>query len=96
MSQSFAAEHLSDYEDFLDPAKIYSLIALSSATNRAYSLCSRAFIKLESLDTISVEDKKAYEDLAVEIFTRYCCLLRQSRGLHWLLGNMRWRSYAPG
>nr|CAB3267696.1 WD repeat-containing protein 35 [Phallusia mammillata] len=65
------AENLSDYDDFIDPSKIYSLVALSAATNRAYSVCSRAFIKLESIETIKEEDRKAYSNLALEIFTRH-------------------------
>ncbi|MCP9265269.1 hypothetical protein DINM_020523 [Dirofilaria immitis] len=41
------ALHLTDYEDLIDPAEIYSLLALSSCTARQFAVCSRAFIKLE-------------------------------------------------
>lgn len=39
---------------------------------------SQAFIRLESIETLSQEQKDAYEELALEIFTKYVyqkCLL---------------------
>lgn len=58
---------LMDYEQFIDLIKIYSLIALTSALNRNFSICSKAFIKLEQLD----DDENVYKRFASEIFSKY-------------------------
>uniref|UniRef100_A0AAY4A968 WD repeat-containing protein 35 n=1 Tax=Denticeps clupeoides TaxID=299321 RepID=A0AAY4A968_9TELE len=63
--------HLRDYEDIIPAVEIYSLLAICSSANRAFGTCSRAFIKLESLETLSQEQQQMYEDLALEIFTKY-------------------------
>ncbi|KAJ8290228.1 hypothetical protein GJAV_G00010260 [Gymnothorax javanicus] len=65
------ALHLRDYEDIIPAVEIYSLLAVCSAANRAFGTCSRAFIKLESLDSLSAEKRQLYEDLAMEIFTKH-------------------------
>ncbi|XP_060579333.1 WD repeat-containing protein 35-like [Ruditapes philippinarum] len=62
---------LREYEDVLDPADIFSLLALTSSANRAFRICSNAFIKLETLDTLSPEHRQQYEELALEIFTKH-------------------------
>mmetsp|Transcript_14038 Transcript_14038/g.22384 ORF Transcript_14038/g.22384 Transcript_14038/m.22384 type:complete len:1210 (-) Transcript_14038:255-3884(-) len=58
------------YEDVLDPKDIYSLIALASFSNRFFGQCSRAFIRLESLDSFTEEDREKYKDLAMSIFVK--------------------------
>lgn len=58
---------LIDYEQFIGAAQIYSLIALTSALNRNFSICSKAFIKLELLD----DEDEAYKKLACQIFSKY-------------------------
>ncbi|XP_012508519.1 PREDICTED: WD repeat-containing protein 35 [Propithecus coquereli] len=63
--------HLRDYEDIIPAVEIYSLLALCACASRAFGTCSKAFIKLESLDTLSTEQKQQYEDLALEIFTKH-------------------------
>ncbi|XP_031790056.1 WD repeat-containing protein 35 isoform X3 [Piliocolobus tephrosceles] len=65
------ALHLKDYEDIIPPVEIYSLLALCTCASRAFGTCSKAFIKLESLETLSSEQKQQYEDLALEIFTKH-------------------------
>lgn len=65
------ALRLSDYEDVLDPVCINSLLALVSCANRAFGTCSKAFIKLESIESLTQEQKDAYEELALEIFTKH-------------------------
>ncbi|KAM4772218.1 WD repeat-containing protein 35 [Rhinophrynus dorsalis] len=65
------ALHLRDYEDIIPAVEIYSLLALCSCANRAFGTCSKAFIKLESLETLSSEQRQQYEDLALEIFTKH-------------------------
>lgn len=62
---------LRDYEDVLNVEKIYSLIALSSCADRSFGTCSKAFIKLEALDSISEIKRQEYEELAVSILSRY-------------------------
>jgi hypothetical protein len=44
--------------------------ALTSFYNKYYGQCSRAFIKLESLEGVSKEELDRYKKLAVAIFTR--------------------------
>ncbi|XP_073481441.1 WD repeat-containing protein 35 isoform X2 [Aquarana catesbeiana] len=65
------ALHLRDYEDIIPAVEIYSLLALCACANRAFGTCSKAFIKLESLETLSPEQRQQYEDLALEIFTKH-------------------------
>uniref|UniRef100_A0A2K5JCK1 WD repeat-containing protein 35 n=1 Tax=Colobus angolensis palliatus TaxID=336983 RepID=A0A2K5JCK1_COLAP len=65
------ALHLKDYEDIIPPVEIYSLLALCACASRAFGTCSKAFIKLESLEALSSEQKQQYEDLALEIFTKH-------------------------
>ncbi|GAB1603121.1 repeat-containing 35-like isoform X2 [Argonauta hians] len=62
---------LRDYEDVLNPVDIYSLLALASYANYAFGTCSKAFIKLESLESLDAAQKKQYEELAFEIFSRH-------------------------
>ncbi|XP_030346038.1 WD repeat-containing protein 35 isoform X2 [Strigops habroptila] len=64
------AFHLRDYEDIIPAVEIYSLLALCACANRAFDICSKAFVKLESLETLRPEQRQQYEDLALEIFTR--------------------------
>ncbi len=49
------ALHLQDYEEFLSNEEIYSLIALASYSCKSFSVCSKAFIKLEAMSTDSRE-----------------------------------------
>lgn len=68
---SFLALHLKDYEDIIPAVEIYSLLALCACASRAFGTCSKAFVKLESLETLSSDQKQQYEELALEIFTKY-------------------------
>eukprot|EP01137_Pigoraptor_chileana_P013479 Opistho-2@67034 len=61
---------LCDYEDILDPTDIYSLIGLAAYANKSFAVCSRAFIKLESMEKLGEEDRQQYEQLALDIFTK--------------------------
>lgn len=74
------AQVLSDYEDTLDPVKIYSLLALASAVNHAFSVCSWALMRLESLETLTEEQRKPYQNLAMLIFSRH--LPKDERSRH--------------
>ncbi|XP_060042583.1 WD repeat-containing protein 35 isoform X5 [Erinaceus europaeus] len=65
------ALRLRDYEDVVSAVEIYSLLAVCACASRAFGTCSKAFVKLESLDALSSEQKQQYEDLAMEIFTKH-------------------------
>ena len=63
------AHALVDYEDVIPTETIYAIIALTATIARSFGTCSNAFIKLETVE--DVEARAEYEQLAVEIFTRY-------------------------
>nr|XP_006001165.1 PREDICTED: WD repeat-containing protein 35 isoform X1 [Latimeria chalumnae] len=65
------ALHLRDYEDIIPAVEIYSMLALCACANRAFGTCSKAFIRLESLESLTLEQRQQYEDLALEIFTKH-------------------------
>ena len=44
------AARLMEYDDVLDEVDLFSLIALASYLNKCYALCSKAFIRLESIE----------------------------------------------
>jgi hypothetical protein len=52
------ALRLCNYEDVLDPKDVYSLVALTSFYNQYYAVSSRAFIKLESLESLSPKERE--------------------------------------
>ena len=64
-----SAHALVDYEDVIPTETIYAIIALTATIARSFGTCSNAFIKLENVE--SEESRAEYEQLAVEIFTRY-------------------------
>ncbi|KAG1701662.1 WD repeat-containing protein 35 [Nymphon striatum] len=45
--------------------------ALTSCANHSFGICSKAFIKLESMTCISEESRELYEELAMNIFSRH-------------------------
>jgi len=61
---------LSEYENILETRDIYSLIALAAYYSGYYKECSKALVKLENIQGQSEEDKEAYEELAVSIFSK--------------------------
>ena len=65
------ALHLREYEDVLNNEDIYSLLALASCANRAFGTCSKAFIKLESLEELTEQEREEYQELAMDIFVKY-------------------------
>ncbi|XP_065296308.2 WD repeat-containing protein 35 isoform X2 [Dermacentor albipictus] len=64
------ALNLREYEDILDGSEIYALLALTSCANRSFGTCSKAFAKLESLTTLTADERQAFQQLAVDIFTK--------------------------
>ena len=50
---------------------------LSASAGKAFATCSMAFYKLETLESLSAEQRQQYEDLAVQIFSKLVtCLIR--------------------
>jgi len=43
---------LRNYEDLLNTEQIYSIIALAAIANNLFNIASRAFMKLETIDTV--------------------------------------------
>ncbi|EDV23603.1 uncharacterized protein TRIADDRAFT_50569 [Trichoplax adhaerens] len=65
------ALHLRDFEDFIDSERVYSLLVLASISNKCYGIASKAFIKLESMESFTDSQRQSYEDLALDIFSRH-------------------------
>jgi WD repeat-containing protein 35 len=59
---------LCEYDDILNPRNVFSLLCLTSLKNKFYGICSKAFVKLETLQNVSEADKDAIQTLAVSIF----------------------------
>ena len=59
---------LCEYDDILDPKDIYSLLCLTSLRCRFFGICSKAFVKLETLPSVSDAERDAIQTLAVKIF----------------------------
>ena len=64
------SQRLQQYEDILDPRDIYSLIAISAYYNKHMATASRAFIRLEHLDSFSSSQKEQYASVAMSIFAK--------------------------
>jgi WD repeat-containing protein 35 len=62
---------LCEYDDILEPRDIYSLIVLSSMANNFFGICSKAFVKLETLQEMPDGDRDLIQTLAVRIFSRH-------------------------
>ena len=69
-SAMIVAQRLQQYEDILDPRDIYSLIAISSFYNKHFATASRAFIRLEHLDSLTSIQKEQYASVALSIFAK--------------------------
>jgi len=59
---------LCEFDDILDQRDIYSLLCLTSLHNKFYGVCSKSFVKLETLPAISDKERDAIQTLAVKIF----------------------------
>jgi len=70
---------------------------LASCLMKAYGVCSKAFIKLESLDSLTPEQRRQYEELSVEIFAKYasCYDLHLSLFDFWVLSCITCRVISP-
>ena len=59
---------LCEFDDILKPRDIYSLLCLTSLKNKFYGICSRAFVKLETLPGLLDKERDDIQTLAVKIF----------------------------
>lgn len=58
-------------EYYIFDFKMFAMFsALGAGASRAFGTCSKAFIKLESLETVSPQLREQIERLALEIFTK--------------------------
>jgi len=57
-----------EFEDILDPKDIYSLVALTAYHSGNFGICSRAFIKIETLPGLDKKYADAIQTLALNIF----------------------------
>jgi len=62
------AIRLAEYEDVLCKHDIYALIALAAYHTQDFYICSRAFVKLETLDDIPNVERERIQNLAFTIF----------------------------
>jgi WD repeat-containing protein 35 len=62
---------LGEYDDVLPPRDIYSLIALAAYHNKHYGVCSRAFVKLETMPGLSAAQADQLQTLALAVFTKH-------------------------
>ncbi len=60
---------LCEYDDILDPRDIYCLLALTSLRNKFFGICSKAFVKLETLPSLSDKERDDIQTLAVKVFS---------------------------
>ena len=58
-----------EFDDILDGKQIYSLLCLTSLRNDYFEVCSKAFVKLETLPNLSEQDRDEIETLSMKIFS---------------------------
>ena len=58
-----------EFDDILDGKQIYSLLCLISLQNNYFEICSKAFVKLETLPNLSEQEKDDIETLSMKIFS---------------------------
>ncbi|RYG47252.1 hypothetical protein EON67_08745 [archaeon] len=63
------SQRLSLYENMVDLRDIYSIVALTSYYLGCYGTCSKAFMKLEALESLTAAEREAYSELALSVFT---------------------------
>ncbi|WKY14127.1 hypothetical protein Q1695_000015 [Nippostrongylus brasiliensis] len=74
--------YLTQFETYIEPVEIHSLLALSSCACRQFSVCSRAFMRLECLTDPQGEEQHSYQKLALELFSRYPPTENQSQRIN--------------
>ena len=62
---------LCEYDDILDPRSIYSLLCLAALRVKFFGICSKAFVKLETISDLSDKVRDDIQTLAVRIFKQH-------------------------
>lgn len=62
---------LCEYDDILDQRAVYSLLCLASLRTKFYGICSKGFVKLETLQELSETVRDDIQTLAVQIFVEH-------------------------
>ena len=65
------ATRLGEYDDLVPAHRAEALSALASYVAGHYNKCSRAFVKLESMESISPEQADEYRRVALSIFLQH-------------------------
>lgn len=66
-----SAIRCSEFEDIIEPVHIYCLVALTAYHCNYMGVCSRAFVKLETIEWPTEAQADAVQTLAVNIFTKH-------------------------
>ncbi|KAK4871788.1 hypothetical protein RN001_015912 [Aquatica leii] len=62
---------LQNYRSYITPEKIYSMLALTAYFDRLFNLCSKMFVRLGTLSSVSEERKAEYDTLAFKLFSAH-------------------------
>ncbi len=62
---------LCEYDDILEQRDVYSLLILCSLHSNFFGVCSKAFVKLETVSGLPEQERDAIETLAVQIFIKH-------------------------
>nr|XP_023029130.1 WD repeat-containing protein 35 [Leptinotarsa decemlineata] len=64
------AYKLQDYGDYIPEGDIYALLTLAACLDKSFGICSKALMKLKSLENLSVQERNQYEKLAWDVFRK--------------------------
>uniref|UniRef100_A0A7E4V0B2 WD_REPEATS_REGION domain-containing protein n=1 Tax=Panagrellus redivivus TaxID=6233 RepID=A0A7E4V0B2_PANRE len=59
---------VAEYTDLIDPCEVNCMLALVSIHAGQYATCSKAFMTLEKMPTLSDDERDRYKQLAIKIF----------------------------
>jgi len=68
MAAMTTAQRLALYEDMVDARDIYCIMALTAFYANCLGTCSKAFIKLEAMESLTPAEREAFGDVALTIF----------------------------
>lgn len=65
------AMRLIEYEKELSTREVYSIVVIACMFNGCWRDCSKAFVKLERLESLTTKQREQYENLAFQLFGRH-------------------------
>lgn len=65
------AMRLIEYEKELSTREVYSIVVIACMFNGCWRDCSKAFVKLERLESLTPKQREQYENLAFQLFGRH-------------------------